>query len=266
MPVSRNLVRFRDLGIPVVVSDPKAIDVANDKYKLYSTLQARGIPVPEFRYPRNLEEFVAAVRDLGYPRRRICFKPHISKGSRGFRILDDNISRRDLLLNYKPESRYMSLKEFVEIFEREDDFPDLMVMELVEGTEYDAMVLCLQGETLLITVKTREQSRWGIITYGELVDNPEIMDLCREIASAVPLSYNVGFQFIGNKLIEINPRVSTFIYQSDLNEPYLSMKLCLGEISPDEVRAHQARIRAGRRMLRYMDQIFWDGDSTEFED
>jgi len=266
LPVAKNKLLFENLGTKVMVSDPEPIEIAMNKYKLYSLLKDYDIPVPEFYYPRNLDEFIQMAKELGYPKRKVCFKPHISKGSRGFRILDESISRKDLLLKYKPESRYMSLREFIEIFEKEEDFPDLILMEVVEGPEYDAMTLCYHGEALLTTVKTREQSRWGIITLGELVNNPEIVELVRKIISVVPLSYNIGLQFITNKLIEINPRTSTFIYQSDLNEPYLAIKLCLGEITPEEIKSYQNKIRYGRRMLRYMDQIFWDKGSNKFED
>ena len=61
-----------------------------------------------------------------------------------------------------------------------------------------------------------------------------------------------------DQIIEINPRPSTFIYQDDLNEPYLAIKLALKEISHDEIRAYDIRIRYGRRMVRYMDQVFWE--------
>jgi len=195
---------------------------------------------------------------LGYPTKKVCFKPHVGKGSRGFRILDESISRKDLLLNYKPESKYMSLKEFINIFKEEEDFPDFMVMEYIEGMAYDAMALCFKGEALLTTVKTREKERWGIVTYGELIKNSEITKLVEEIIKVVPLSYNVGLQFIGNKLIEINPRLSTFIYQDNLIEPYLGIKLCLGEASKKEIRKYQNKVRYGRKMIRYMDQIFWN--------
>jgi len=83
-----------------------------------------------------------------------------------------------------------------------------------------------------------------------------------QIIRHLPLSYNISIQFIGGKLIEINPRTSTFIYQDDLNEPWLAIKLALGLISPGEVRRYQSRIRYGRRMVRFMDQIFFNPDGT----
>jgi predicted ATP-grasp superfamily ATP-dependent carboligase len=151
----------------------------------------------------------------------------------------------------------MSLDEFAEIF-RDGDFPELIIMEFAEGSHYDVMCLADEGINLLTTVKTREASRWGVITKGQLVFKPGLIKICDKIVEAMGLSYNFGLQFIEDKIIEINPRPSTFIYQDDLNEPYLAIKLALKEVSHDEIRAYQTRIRYGRRMVRYMDQVFWE--------
>ena len=266
IPVSRNKKLLEKEGTKVMVSSYESLEIATNKYKLYLKLRENSISVPKFYYPRNLEEFTDMAKWLGYPEKKVCFKPHIGKGSRGFRILDESISRKDLLLNYKPESKYMSLKEFINIFKEEEDFPDFIIMEYIEGKAYDAMVLCFEGETLLTTIKTREKERWGIITYGELVKNNEIIKLVKDIITIVPLSYNIGLQFIGNKLIEINPRLSTFIYQGNLIEPYLGIKLCLGEISKKEIYKYQDMVNYGKRMIRYMDQIFYDKNEVGYSD
>jgi hypothetical protein len=149
------------------------------------------------------------------------------------------------------------MQEFKAIFKSEPVFPDLLVMEFVEGEEIDAMTLSHAGEALLVTCKTRESARAGVVTRAELVCRPELVTACNKIIERIPLSYNSGMQFKGGRLIEINTRVSTFIYQDDMIEPYLSIKLALGEISHDEVRAYQGRIQFGRRMIRYMDQTFF---------
>lgn len=258
LKIAENTKDFERLGCRVTASSPDSIRMASNKYILYKTLEEKSdVPVPRFYYPKSLDEFIHHAEELGYPQKKVCFKPHRSKGSRGFRILDATISRRDLLLNYKPESTFMSLEEFGGIF-KDDEFPELILMEVVEGMHYDAMCLADNGTPLLTTVKTREASRWGIIVKGELVHYPELVEICDKIIRAVGLSYNVGLQFIGNKIIEINPRPSTFIYQDDLIEPYLAIKLALGKISHNEIKTYQKRIHYGRRMVRYMDQIFWE--------
>jgi hypothetical protein len=62
---------------------------------------------------------------------------------------------------------------------------------------------------------------------------------------------------VGDHVIEVNPRISTIVYQEDLNLPYLGVKRALGEISDDELAALSKRIRPGRTALRYFDQIEW---------
>ena len=256
------LARYKDefeaLGTRVLVSSPESINLANDKFQMYEVLRRKtDIPLPAYSWPKNLEEFVGQVYQLGYPERPVCFKPHVGKGSRGFRIIDESVDRRDQLLNKKPNSRYMSLEEFQTIFHDTIDFPRLLLMEYLPADEVTTDSLCLDGRALLTSVKSVEQARWGVIVRGELLNRPDLLAFTRAILKAIPLSYCVNLQFRGDKLIEINPRVSSFIYQPDLIQPYLAIKLALGEIGEAELQARQNDIAIGRRMIRYMDQIFW---------
>ena len=256
--VSKHVEELENLGTKVIVSDHDVINQAGNKFSLYEALKnIPEIKLPKYYHPKNLEEFVAQAKLLGYPEKRVCFKPHFSKGSRGFRVIDDSISRKDLLLNYKPVSTFMSMDEFCSIFKDEAQFPDFLLMEHVTGEEIDAMTLSKDGEMLLITIKTRESQRGGVITSGELVDRPEVVKMCSKIIEILPLDYNACFQFIDNYLIEINTRVSTFIYQEDLIEPYLSIKLALGEYTKEDIKKYQEKVQYGKRMIRYMDQVFF---------
>ena len=63
---------------------------------------------------------------------------------------------------------------------------------------------------------------------------------------------------MGEHVIEINPRISTIVYQDDLNIPYLGVKQALGELPDDELRGLQGRVIPGRKALRYFDQVEWD--------
>ncbi|MHA2245705.1 MAG: ATP-grasp domain-containing protein [Candidatus Hodarchaeales archaeon] len=254
---------FENMGVIVAVSDPESIKLANDKFLMYEKLRKNTkLKLPNYTWPKSLDEFVQKAESLGYPDKPICFKPHEAKGSRGFRILDSTINRKDLLLNYKPNNRYITLEEFITIFEKESDFPKLILMEYIKGTEMTSDCLCLNGEALLIAVKSVEQARWGVIVKGELLAEPEIIQQTSIILEQIPLSYNTNLQFIKPLskeplLIEINPRVSTFIYQPDLIQPYLSIKLALGEETPESINSYQEKILVGRRMVRYMDQVFF---------
>ena len=40
--------------------------------------------------------------------------------------------------------------------------------------------------------------------------------------------------------------------------PWLGIKLAMGEITEEQVRGEQGKVKYGRRMTRYMDQVFHD--------
>jgi len=259
-PLALNKNRFEALGTQVLVSDPEPIKIANDKLLMYNTLQKKtDIPLPKYYSAESLSEFHRVIEKLGFPDAPVVFKPHVGKGSRGVRILDPRMDRKRQLMEEKPTSKFISLQEFDSIFENVEDFPDLLVMEWLEGMEITSDALTKNGRELLTTVKTVEQARWGVIVRGELVERPDLVEQTRAILKAIPLSYCVNLQFIADRLIEINPRVSTFIYQKDLIAPYLAVKLALGELTEEEVKKYQTRIDYGRRMIRYMDQLFHKG-------
>lgn len=261
--VAPHAERFEALGTKVLCSRAADLEIANDKHALYAMFEDDpAVPTPRFRLVRSLAEFEAAIDELGANGQRLCFKPPRSKGSRGFRFLDSETSRREMLMNRKPESKVMSPAEFREIFAGEPDFPDLLVMEVLEGEEIDSMVIGMDGEALLITHKTRELERGGVITSGEQVERPEIDGAIRRIVSRIPLRYNFGIQFIGGALLEINPRLSTFMYTDTWVEPYFALRLALGEWGPDDVRAMQSEVPIGLRMVRYFDQHFFAPATT----
>ncbi len=255
-PLASHREKFEELGTKVVVSDPEAIKTANNKFEMYEVLSKNtDLDLPEYYSVNSLDDFLDAVNKLNYPENPVVFKPHVGKGSRGVRIIDPEIDKKEILMEKKPNSKYMSLDEFKDVFEGEA-FPNLLVTEYLDGMEETSDSLCYEGEELLTTVKTVERARWGVIVNGELVKRPNLVQQTKKILREIPLSYCVNIQFIDGKLIEINPRVSTFIYQEDLIAPYLSIKLALGELTKEEVKEYREKIDYGRRMVRYMDQIF----------
>jgi carbamoyl-phosphate synthase large subunit len=259
-PLACHKSQFEELGTEVLVSDPKPIEVSINKHTMYEILrQETNINLPKYFSAESLDQFLTSIQKLGYPEKPVVFKPHIGKGSRGVRIIDPKINRKRMLMERKPISKYMSIEEFKEIFSTEDDFPKLLVMEFLEGMELTADSLAIEGRELLTTVKTVEQARWGVIVKGQLVEREDLVEQTQKILKAIPLSYCINVQFIDGKLIEINPRVSTFLYQRGLIAPYLAIKMALGEIGEEEIRTYNERIDYGRRMVRYMDQVFHKG-------
>ncbi|MCU0259283.1 MAG: ATP-grasp domain-containing protein, partial [Solirubrobacteraceae bacterium] len=89
-------------------------------------------------------------------------------------------------------------------------------------------------------------------------ERPDLVATAGHVCRTLGLDWFVNVQFIGDRLLEVNPRVSTFVYQEDFILPYLGIKYALGELGDDDIAAAQARVRPSRRTIRYYDQVFWD--------
>ena len=243
--------------IPVLVSSPETIRRSNDKAETYALLKRLGLPGPDFRRVRGAEGVAEAARELGYPDRPVCFKPVFSSGSRGFRVLDPSVDRAHQLLHERPGSVAMRLEEAVELLP-DGDGPDLLVMELATGGERTIDGIADGRQIVLGHPKTRESMRAGLAMYFVTLDDPELMEIAERLVAELEIEHFFNIQLVGEQVIEINPRISTIVYQEDLNIPWLGVKRALGEISDEELAALRARVRPGRTALRYFDQVEWD--------
>jgi carbamoyl-phosphate synthase large subunit len=243
--------------MPVLVSHPEAIRRSNDKAETYELLHALGVRAPEFKRVSGGREVDAAARELGYPERSVCFKPVFSSGSRGFRILDPTVDRAHQLLNERPGSVSMRLEEAVELLPEEGG-PDLLVMELATGGERTVDGVANGSEIVLGHPKTREAMRAGLAMYFVTLEDAELMRVSNLIVAELGIEHFFNIQLVGDHVIEINPRISTVVYQPDLNIPYLGVKRAIGEITDDELATYASRIRPGRTALRYFDQLEFD--------
>jgi carbamoyl-phosphate synthase large subunit len=247
--VARHRGVFEALGARVLADGVSGIETAGDKALMHQACAEIPVPQPRLLLPRSLDEFVAGARELGYPDVPVCFKPPVAKGSRGFRILSAEVDRVHELLHERPINRYMTLPEFEGLIRGVEPFPELMLMEYLFADK---------GEMVFHQTRTREEFLTGLAMAFKTIDRPDLVELSRKVVLHLTLDYFQSIQWIGGKLLEINPRVSTFVYQEDFIIPYLGIKYALGELDAEGVALAQSRVRFSRRSVRYYDQVFWD--------
>jgi carbamoyl-phosphate synthase large subunit len=246
-------------GIAVLVSSPEAIHRSNDKAETYELLDRIGVRGPAWRRVSGGEAVAGAAHELGYPEVDVCMKPVFSSGSRGFRVLSASADRHEQLLTNRPGvAEDLRLEDLLELLG--DDPTELLVMELATGKERTIDGIAIEGRIGLGHPKTREAMRAGLAMYFETLDDAELMDTARKIVAELRLDHFFNIQLVGEHVIEINPRISTIVYQPDLNLPYLGVKHALGEISEEELGALASRVRPTRRALRFFDQVEWDSE------
>jgi carbamoylphosphate synthase large subunit len=243
-------------GVPVLVSTPTAIAMASAKSETARLADLLGIPQPRTIEAGDADQFRSAARELGYPGRDVCMKPLEGKGARGFRVLSAAIDHRHQLLHARPGTLLpISVDQAVEMLDSDAGFPTMLVMELIEGEELAVDALCRGGRTLIASAKTREAFRAGLAMEFRIIDRPDLLRYSRDLVEALGLDWIVNVQFLGDRLLEVNPRISTLIYQPDLNLPWLAVKLALGEIDEAQLSAMDARTVIGRRVTRFYEQV-----------
>ena len=225
--------RFAEEDVKVMVSSPEAIRRSNDKAESYAMLDAAGVPAPAWRRVRGPDAVAEAARELGYPGVDVCLKPVFSSGTRGFRVLSASSDRREQLLTNRPGvAEALRLEDLLELLGPGDD-TELLVMELAAGMERTIDGIARTGRIVLGHPKTRESMRAGLAMYFATLDDPWLMEVAEKIVGELSLDHFFNIQLVGDHVIEVNPRISTIVYQEDLNLPWLGVRHALGELSDD---------------------------------
>jgi carbamoyl-phosphate synthase large subunit len=259
-PLSQHKHVFEAPGVKVLVSSEKAIGISNNKAACYQFLQQKGIAVPKHFVVKTAEKFIQAAQQLGHPQQPFCFKPSVSNGSRGFRIVSDAIDESDLLFNHKPFNTWITYPHALKILQSKP-FPELLVSEYLPGDEYSVDCLANNGKAVLVVPRMRKKMINGISVEGEFVQNKEVINYCTQIIEAIGLHGNIGIQVrysVDGKplLLEINPRVQGTIVAAlgaGVNLPLLAVKQELSlPITDDELV-----VAWGTKFSRHWTEVFY---------
>jgi len=260
IPFAQNKKKFEEQETKILVSKVDSLEIANNKSRLYQFLEWRGIEVPKYRVVENIDQFNLALEELSSGQKRICFKPSVANGSRGFRIIANDIDEHDLLFNEKPNSTYISSGDAMRILASKP-FPELLVTEYLPGEEYSVDCLANHGEVKLVVPRLRAKMLNGISVEGEFVNDKDIITYCTQIITELQLHGNIGIQVKRSLdgravIIEINPRVQGTIVAglgAGINLPVLAIKQELNLPTTDE----ELQVKWGTRFSRYWSEVYY---------
>ena len=125
----------------------------------------------------------------------------------------------------------------------------------LDGVELKIDPVLQNGEILTCSVKNRLNFASGLAMGFEMIEDNAALDYAKKLLEHLPMDYCIDISTRGGVLMEINPRVSTYIYGENYCAPYLSLKLAMGEMSADEIRNYQKELPIGKKMFRYYGQI-----------
>lgn len=264
-PENLRLAENRDeIKIPVLVSEHPNINNVTDKYILYRTLQANNFPSIPCRIVFKRSQLEEAAQEMGYFKgKTLCVKPTSGEGSRGFRILSQDVTTEDLTSQFfNQKSVLWNNIDSLKLTLSKRSWPSgLILMEYIEGPEYSVDLLLKDNKFVTGCVRRRDKVVNGISNIGTIVNRPDVLKLAAKIAEQFDLNYNIGVQIIEDKQgklypMEINPRLqgtTTLCLAAGLNLYYLGLKLALGE---DIDVTHLDEVGEGTTMYRHLDEVY----------
>ncbi len=265
--IAGNKDKFEKMGTLVLSSSVESVQIAEDKEKFFIFCKEKEIPVPNFIKVKSYKDFRRAVLKLGYPEKVVCFKPTISSGTRGFRVLSSKNNRLRNLLKDHPGSVMADFSEVCSILKKAKDFPEILVMEFLSGKEYTVDILANNGKAQIIIPRTRDKVLLGGSFMAQSVEEKEIIRYSKEIVEGLNLDAIVGIQFIKDekgvpRAIEVNPRIqgaTLLSVASGADLVDLAIKNVLGQ------SWKEPEIKWGTRMVRYFDEIYQDENGKFFK-
>lgn len=240
--LAENKARFEAEGVKVIVSDPKVIDIAFDKYKTAQWVESLGLKSPKTFV--RLEDAKRALQtgELVFP---LFMKPRWGSGSIGLETIAD---MEELNIYYNLLMKKVK-KTILATASVGDEY--IMIQEKLTGNEFGLDVMNdLKGNHVAVSVKQKLAMRAGETDKAVTLDLPEVREIGRKISEALKHIGNLDVDVMQNAkgeycVLELNPRFGggfPFSYEAGVNLP----KAIIEWIKGNEVDAAMLQPAYGR--------------------
>lgn len=227
--------RFDELGVKVIVSDPRVIDICFDKYKTAQWVEGLGLNAPKTYVTLEDAKKALANREIAFP---LFLKPRWGSGSIGLETVEDMEELNDVyqLLFKKIKKTILATASVGEEY--------IMIQEKLTGNEYGLDVMNdLDGKFIAVSVKQKLAMRAGETDKAVTVDLPEVRELGaiigRNLGHVGNLDLDIMQRANGDYcVLELNPRFGggfPFSYEAGVNLPKAILMWLRGEKVPVEI-------------------------------
>ncbi len=245
LPVlAANKEKFEEIGVKLVISDKKVVDICNDKWKTYEFLKSNGFNVPKTYL--KLEDTLAALKlgELSYP---IIIKPRFGCGSLAMSSAEDE---DEIMYYYKRNTRAVS-RTYIK-YESNAVEDKIIFQEKLDGQEYGVDIINdLDGNFKSAVVKKKMAMRAGETDISETVNEPAVFKEAARLGRLTGHIANMDCDFflVDGKayVLEMNVRFGggyPFSHIAGVNLPQAIVNWAKGEIVPDESLAAKCGVKA----------------------
>lgn len=227
--LAENKAKFEALGVKVIVSDPKVIDICFDKYKTAQWTECIGLNAPK-TYVRLADAKTALANgEIAFP---LFMKPRWGSGSIGLETIDD-MEELDIYYNILMKKIKKTILATASVG---DEY--IMIQEKLTGNEFGLDVMNdLEGNNVGVSVKQKLAMRAGETDKAITVDLPEVREMGKRIGENLKHISNLDVDIMQRAngdycVLELNPRFGggfPFSYEAGVNLPKAILQWLKGE-------------------------------------
>ena len=227
--LAENKSRFESLGVKVIISDPKVIDIAFDKYKTAQWVESLGLTAPKTYVRLEDAKRALAAGEIEFP---LFMKPRWGSGSIGLESIAD---MEELDIYYGLLMKKIK-KTILATASVGDEY--IMIQEKLTGSEYGLDIMNdLDGKNIGVSVKQKLAMRAGETDKAVTVDLPEVREVGHKIGEALGHIGNLDVDIMQRAdgaycVLELNPRFGggfPFSYEAGVNFPKALIQMIKGE-------------------------------------
>lgn len=227
--LAENKACFEELGVKVIVSDPKVIDIAFDKYKTAQWVESLGLVAPKTYVRLEDVKRALAAGEIEFP---LFMKPRWGSGSIGLESIAD---MEELDIYYHLLMKKIK-KTILATASVGDEY--IMIQEKLTGSEFGLDIMNdLNGKNVGVSVKQKLAMRAGETDKAVTVDLPEVREMGRKIGEALGHIGNLDVDIMQRAdgaycVLELNPRFGggfPFSYEAGVNMPKAIIQWVKGE-------------------------------------
>ena len=227
--LAENKARFEAIGVKVVVSDPKVIDIAFDKYKTAQWIESLGLTAPKTYVCLEDCKKALASGEITFP---LFMKPRWGSGSIGLESIAD-MEELNIYYNLLMKKIKRTILATVSVG---DEY--IMIQEKLTGSEFGLDVMNnLNGKNVGVSVKQKLAMRSGETDKAITRNLPEVREIGRKIGENLGHIGNLDVDIMQKAngdycVLELNPRFGggfPFSYEAGVNLPLAIIKWLKGE-------------------------------------
>ena len=227
--LAENKARFEAIGVKVVVSDPKVIDIAFDKYKTAQWVESLGLTAPKTYVRLEDCKKALAAGEIDFP---LFMKPRWGSGSIGLESIAD---MEELDIYYGLLMKKIK-KTILATASVGDEY--IMIQEKLTGSEFGLYIMnVLDGKKIGVSVKQKLAMRAGETDKAVTVDLPQVREMGRKIGETLGHIGNLDVDIMQRAdgaycVLELNPRFGggfPFSYEAGVNFPKALIQMIKGE-------------------------------------